>query len=379
MAKTPHRGPGFAALSLAGGVLIGGAGAAAADFTAAAFVGPLHPVVEGGYEVFINQVAEASDGALSFNMFSAGALLGPRETMSGVRDGVADIGFIVLIYHPAEFPHGALLADMALMAEDVPATSAAVTEIMLLHCEPCMQEFANNGVIPFGAYATTMYNIIGNQPHDTVEALRGQRIRTPGGAWDRWSREFGAVSVNVPASEIYEGLNRGALDAVMLPVSDYDAYNLWDVASHVTMLPVGSFFSNTTFAISPDFWRSIGTENRQIMLDHGAISSMGVTVTYLRQNAEVGDQLEARGINVIEPSAEMTEAFEAFRAADREAVLNNARERGIADPEAFLDLFEQKVAKYQELFAGHEGDHDAMVAIVQREVYDQLDADTFGL
>ncbi len=367
-----------ATLALVGGMLFGGIGTASAQYTASAFVGPLHPVVEGGYEVFIEQVEEASGGEIEFTMYAGGSLLGARETLSGVRDGVADIGFIVLVYHPAEFPHGALLADMALMAEDVPATSAAVTEITLLHCDACHEEMRRNDVIPFGAYATTMYNIIGKQPYETKESLRGQRVRTPGGAWDRWARHVGAVPVNVPASEVYEGLNRDALNIVLLPVSDYGAYNLWDVASHVTMLPVGSFFSNTTFAINRDFWRSLSPEHRQLIMDHGAISSMGTTVTYLRQNAAVGDELREQGIEVVEPSAELQEDLAAFREADRETILENARERGIEDPEGFLELFESKVAKYQELFDGLEDDHKAMVDVVQREVYDRIDPESFG-
>ncbi|MDO6441444.1 C4-dicarboxylate TRAP transporter substrate-binding protein [Marinobacter sp. 2_MG-2023] len=353
--------------------------AIAAKYTAAVFVGPYHAVVNNGYKPYLEQIKQASGGELDFNLYPGGALLGARETLSGLRDGVADIGFIVSAYHPAELPYGSLLADMALMANSTLETSAAVTEILMLDCEPCQQEFRRNGVVYLGSYATTSYNLIGKQPYQTVKSLQGKRVRTPGGAWDRWARAIGATPVNVPTSEIFEGLNRGALDLVLIPTADFDAYNLWDVATHVTNLPTGVFFSSSTVTAGNDFWRSLSTDQRATMLSHAAQTSIGVSSGYVSMNEKISTRLANKGIRVVEPAKGLMDALDTHRSNDRKVIIKNAKERGIKNPEAFLENFESKVAKYQKLFADAEGDYDAKQAIVQREIYDKLDPKTYGL
>ena len=349
------------------------------EYTATSFVGPNHAAVADGYEPYLEQIKQASEGSLDFKLYSGGALLGPRETLSGLRDGVADIGFMILSYHPAEFPYGSLLADMALLADSTVETSAAVTEMLMLDCEPCQEEFRRNGVVYLGSYATTPYNLIGKQPYTSIQSLEGKRVRTPGGAWDRWARELGATPVNVPTSDIFEGLNRGALDLVLIPIADYDAYNLWDVASHVTTLPVGVFFASSTVTAGSDFWGSLNKDQRAVMLNHAAQTSLGTSVGYLRMNEDISERLANEGIEVVEPDEDLINALDSYRIRDREVIIENAKERGIENPEAFLELFEQKLEQYQKLFAEVGNDHDAMQAIVQREVYDKLDPEEYGL
>src|SRR5690606_2273772 len=53
---------------------------------------------------YAESVSELSDGDLKVRVFPM-SLLNFAETSGGLRDGMADIGFVLTSYFPAEFPH----------------------------------------------------------------------------------------------------------------------------------------------------------------------------------------------------------------------------------------------------------------------------------
>lgn len=367
-------------LAAAGALLVLGSTAFAQQtVTTSVWLGPQHPVVSGGYERFVETVEEASGGELDFNLLLGGSLLGARETLGGVRDGIADIGFVVLVYHPAEFPHGALFGDMAMTARGPFTTAAAITELTMLHCPACQEEFTRNGMVYLGSYSTTPYYLIGREAFLEPGDLQGMRMRTPGGAWDRWANHVGGVPVNVPASDVYEALSRNTIDIGLLPLGDFKSFNLFDVATHTTMLSVGTFYSNSTFALNPDFWTGLAAEQRRLMLDHAALGVIGVSQAYVDNDIESLALAEQAGIEFVEPSAALTDQMAAFRESDLDTILTLAEERyNIEDPQAIIDKYNELLDKYDALFEGVRDDMDAMAAIVRAEIFDRIDSETYG-
>lgn len=354
---------------------------AAADqtVTTSVWLGPQHPVVSGGYQPFVDTVGSNEEAGLDFNLLLGGSLLGPKATLSGVRDGVADIGFVVMFYHPAEFPHGALFGDLAMRARGPYTTAAAVTELTMLHCAPCQDEFKRNGVVYTGSYSTTPYYIIAKKELTTPEDLKGLRMRTPGGAWDRWATAVGGVPVNVPASEVYEAISRNIVDVGLLPIGDFKSYNLFDVATHATMMSVGTFYSNITMALNPDFWGGLSPEQRRVILDNAALAVVGVADAYVKADVEAEATAREAGVQFVEPSEALVAQMNDFREKDLETVLQLARDRyKVEDPEALIKTFNELLDKYDGLFEGKRDDLPAMLAIVKQEIYDKVDVDSYG-
>lgn len=369
------------ALTLAAGLLaLAGAAKAEDAITTSVWLGPQHPVVSGGYAPFVEQVEKASGGKTKFNLLLGGSLLGPKATLAGVRDGVADIGFVVLVYHPAEFPHGALFGDMAMRARGPYSTAAAITELTMLHCPGCTEEFDKNGIVYLGSYSTTPYYIISKSPIETPEDLKGKRIRTPGGAWDRWTQHVGGVPVNVPASEVYEALSRNIIDIGLLPVGDFKSFNLFDVATHTTLLSVGTFYSNTTFAVNKQFWAGLSADERRLILDHAALGVVGVASSYVANDEESKPRAEEAGVVFIEPGDALQAQLDAFKQTDLETILKLASERrGIENAGELVETFAELLDKYDRLFEGKRDDLDAMIEIVNAEIFAKLDASSYGV
>ena len=91
----------------------GSAAAQSGEIKLNSWLGPAHPINTGGYTPFIKAMEEESKGALKFRLFLSGSLLDSRGTLPGIRDGVVEGGFVVLSFHPAEFPHATTFTDLA--------------------------------------------------------------------------------------------------------------------------------------------------------------------------------------------------------------------------------------------------------------------------
>ena len=70
-----------------------------------------------GHAAFAEMTESEFPDAFDFKLFAGGALLGPKPTLSGLRDGVADVGLLALTYFRSEMPYAQLVADLALLGE----------------------------------------------------------------------------------------------------------------------------------------------------------------------------------------------------------------------------------------------------------------------
>jgi len=372
----------FIRLSL--GALLAGftvAGASAeTEIRTGVSVGPKHPAVSHGYEPYMKAVEEASKGDLRFRFFPGGQLFGHQNALEGVKNRIADLGFLVVQYWPAQFPHGKLLGDLGMLGTDPRAMAGATTEFNLLHCGECLAEYDRNGVVYQGAYSTAVYRILSRMPIRNAEELRGKRIRTPGGGWTRWAQQSGAVPVSFPGDQMYEGFSQKVLDATIVAVATLQAYAMYDVASDVTDIPLGTFHSLTLMGYNRDFWRNdLNAGQRKLLLDHAALAIAGTTLRYMAQDDEVVPVAKEKGIRFHEPDPAFLKAAEDFALADMEVTIKDVSERGIKDARKKADAYIALVRKWNGLVKPVGQDVAKLEALYNREIYDKVDANKLGM
>lgn len=360
--------------------LFAGGAFAGTEIRISSWVAPKHPVNYGGYEPFMEAVEQASGGDISFRLFMGGALLSAKATLPGIRDGIADTGVVAFTYHPAEFPHAQLIADLAMLSADPVATAAAVTEFNMLHCKPCLDELMAQDLVYTGTYATAPFVIIGSRKIETAADLDGARIRTPGSIWDRWTASVGAVPVNLPASDMYESLERGIADLVLQPIAALRSYSLWDVARHATLLDLGTYHSLSLLGYSSYTWRDLTTAQRRLLLDYAPVALVGVTKAYTDLDADVIRESDAGKTEIIDATDALLQNKAHFIAADLPQVIDIARgQHGIADPEALIASYTALLEKWQSIMTPLAGDTDGMIAVLRTEIFDKVDPAAYGM
>lgn len=366
---------------ISAGLLAGSiAHAQATNLKVSLYWGPKSPIVLGGYKPFVESIEADKATDLKVKMFTGGALLDAKATLPGLRSGIADVGTLALTYFPAELPASQLVADLAMMGNDSVVAAAAVTEYMLMHCAPCLNDWNKMGLVLTSAYSTTPYLIISRTKVETGDDLKGKKIRSPGGVWDRWVESVGAVPVNVSSSEMYEAFNRGVVDMVIHTPAALKSVNLGDFAKYVVKIPLGTYHALSAGTYNSKTWKGLTEAQRKAIFDRSPILVVGISDQYRRQDIEAEEIYAKKGVTIAAPSEVLKKQVAEFRKADMASIISDAKGKyGITNPEAEIQTLEKLFAKWEQLIAPVAGDRTKMQDIVRQEIYDKLDPKTFGM
>lgn len=173
-------------------------------------------------DVWLPEIVAQSNGEIRIRDFWGGALLGSKEVLKGVGDGVADLGMVYPGHYPRQllahsvfslFPRGPTrFADMIWLYrkvyDEVPAFVAELERVNVL---PLMITAG----LP-GAFA-------GTSPLTSLDDVAGKRWRG-GGKWPlRYLENIGAVPVAVPWNDTYMALQTGTIDGAL---ANYDGLRM---------------------------------------------------------------------------------------------------------------------------------------------------------
>ena len=356
-----------------------GLGTGVAAQNANHFFADRHSMVRGPYVEFAERVAEATDGALTFTVFAGGSLLPPAASLQGVRDGVAQVTYHAGTYTPAELPVANLIGNFAFYNTDPLVMAYASTEFGLTN-EAALAEWRDNGVVFGGGYSTSEYVMMCNTPVATLDDVRGKRLRMAGGAWSRFAEFVGAVPVSIPSSEMYTGLDTGSLDCAVAAADALDSFSLSDVVTHMNTLAVGNYYAGFEWGYNPAFWQGLSEETRGVLFNQMAYYLAQHRVEFDSDVEQAVSAAKAGGLEIIEPDQGLTDALAEFVQADEAVLLENARSRGVENPEALLEDFKRIVDRWADLLADVDRtDVDALAALARSEIYDRIDRATYGM
>tara|TARA_R110002124_G_scaffold287027_1_gene469963 strand:+ start:1914 stop:3044 length:1131 start_codon:yes stop_codon:yes gene_type:complete len=334
-----------------------------------------------GHAAFAEMTEAEFPDAFDFKVFAGGALLGPKPTLSGLRDGVADVGLLAFTYFRSEMPYAQLVADMALLGDDHYAMAGATTEFVMLNCQPCQDEFAKNGMVTLSGISTAPYVLLTTEPIVEVADMKGVKVRTGGSVWDRWATRLGAEPVNVPSSEMYDTMSHGVVTAAVQPIGALKGHSLIEVAKHLTALPLGTYHSGSIFAISPKFWKSLSAEEREQFTAKLPEAVAQSEVNYETDDLTVLDEVADLGLTVHEPSPEFLQDLVDFRTSDLEEIARISREeRGIEEPEELIATYRALIEKWHGLVKPLQPIRDnpqPYADLLRQEVYSKIDLATY--
>src|SRR5699024_2724808 len=200
------------------------------------------------------EINEATDGRVQIKFRFLEALLPGAETLAGVSDGRADLGYIADAYYPRELP----LTNVAGLpfVTNNPEAQGRAFEKLYTENEDFYQEW-NSRNLHVLIWAPVPPNAMAlKEPIDTLGDLKGKKIRAIGysAAADKLA---GMTPVAISQSEVYEALQRGVVDGTsgssfdILIDRDYQ-----EVAPHFVDPRTGNYAVTLT-VINKDVWESM--------------------------------------------------------------------------------------------------------------------------
>lgn len=380
MKHTGLRHSGLAAAVLAATALTPASGAAS-ELTASIWFPDTHPLTSHGYLRWAEQVAEASGGDLTLRVMVGEALLPAAAHLSGLRDGIADMTYHAGTYTPSDLPEDNVLAILGIAMTNNIVITSAVTDFYMN--DPDMQAmFDGHGIVFLGGYATPPYILMCTSPVTTLQEIRGKRIRMPGAIHSEFADSVDAVGVSVPSTEMFTGLERGQLDCAANAANDLKSRSLWDVAKHVTTIDLGSYFAGWLHAANAGAWQGLSSAQRQVILDTLPEALIATTLEYTRLSDEALAEAPEHGVTIHEPAEDLAAALAGFNTEQvPEIAMREGRDRfRLSDAEDLITRFEATYAKWEEIYAGIDmDDAEALTAALRENLFDGIDADSYGM
>jgi TRAP-type C4-dicarboxylate transport system substrate-binding protein len=345
-------------------------------FRAASAFGPAHMNAIQTYPYIFEKVRELTDGRYTGQDYPSG-LLTPQEMNNGLRDGIADMGAVIMLYFPSDFVESSLPGELSILGTNPYAIAAAATEYIVT-CQECVAEFNAIGQVYLGSGATAPYNILSTKPANALSDLAGLRIRATGAVFSRWVESLGASVVQIPSSEVFEALSQGVADGSYGALPELINGRLFDVIKYVTLVNVGVFASDGVANVSKLFWDDLSPEDRTAFVKAVQYGSAKATETWLSNADKARAEGEAMGIRFDEPSEEILARKQAFTEAHLAGVVDTLTGKGVTNAAEKVERYRQLVEKWEGLVEKTGNDVDALGDLRYQEIWAKVDVATFA-
>jgi TRAP-type C4-dicarboxylate transport system substrate-binding protein len=194
------------------------------------FVPPSHIIYAKVLVPWAADLEKKTGGKLKVRFFPSMQLGGkPPELYRQMAQGVSDITFTLPGYTSADFPMMALteLPGIADSAEDG-------TKKLWTHFDKFLARDFKDAKVLMLWNSDTASIMSKSKPVRSLDDMKGLKLRTPSASQSSQLQAIGTTPVDMPASAIYNAIDRGVVDGAMIPMSAALDFKLIEVARYFT-------------------------------------------------------------------------------------------------------------------------------------------------
>ena len=233
---------------------------AATTLRVATWLAPTHPMNAEVLPTWAQWVEEATEGRVNVKLeYDLGH---PKSYFDLVEDGVADAGWSLHAYVPGRFVLTEL-SEMPMTNATAEGTSVAYWRINEQYLSKAGE---HEGITLLGLFTEGAAALQLRKPVESLEGLKGLKIRAPGGIASQIGHELGVTNVSAPAPKVYELLQQGVVDGVMIAPMTQKSLRLNEVISQMISVPGGVFRGSFSFFAGDDFMDSLSNKDREAIL-----------------------------------------------------------------------------------------------------------------
>jgi TRAP-type transport system periplasmic protein len=313
--------------------------AQATTLTLSSWVPSTHYVVTDILQPWMADVKKATGGRVTINLLPK-PVGGPAQHWELARRGVADVTWGNFTYEPERFKH-VWFSELPLMGDQSEAGSVALWrtyEKFLASNE------AFKGVVLLG---TGMLG--GGHIHhpsklvDTLDGLKGQKVRMGGPIQKRLLEEMGAIPVAGPGTKAYELLEGGVIDASLHPMESVVNFRLDGKLKHHTVVPNGLYDAAFFIGINESKWKRLSAADQQaIMKVSGEALSRRWGQQFDKQSRDAVVKMRANGHVFGEPNKDLMNVVRKVRGDMLQELNAEGAKFGVADHNAMVQFYEQQ-------------------------------------
>jgi TRAP-type transport system periplasmic protein len=318
------------------------------------------------------------------------SLLTLAEVSNGVRDGLADGGLVLMPYNPSEYSEGNLAANLSMLSTSGTPTalpgavmSGVIMEYVMLNCPACLTQMRQQNQVFLGSSTAPAYDLLcrGGKEVKKLEDFAGKRLRSGSANYSRIAEYFGATPMTMPAAEIYDGMDKGVLDCVMIASSELITLRLIEVTKTVLRGYPGGVFAGSTFpSFNISSWKALSLDQRKMALR--AVAELAADGVYNFENGNVTaiDAGKKRNIQFLETDGPTKAKIGEFLKQDVQTVARQSTETyKLKDVDAKIAKIIQLVDKWKGLVNAPGMTQAKLSQIYWDQVLSKIDPATYGL
>ena len=196
----------------------------------------------------------------------AGSLLKPYQMLDGIKDGLADIGFMPTIFFPDKLP----LENITLVAPFLTTDIVLLSRVMnkLHDTMPAFtQQYDKFNLIRLGGTGADSYELLTTFPVKSVDDVKGRKIGTAGAAL-AWLRGTGAAPVQSNMMEYYNSTKNGVFEGFIVFPSSFPAMKYPEAAPYMAKVGFGAQYA-VVLTMNKDSFKKLPPAVQKIMLEVG--------------------------------------------------------------------------------------------------------------
>lgn len=303
------------------------------------------------YEDFFDYVDEYSDGKITFEVAYSNAIAPATEVDDAIRDGRLDMGSILPVYEPDQYPANAALADTSFYGTQAPAVAPlqvhGLFNEIAWNTPQVAEELEASGMkvlLPW--YSGDSGGVLCPDARATKDELKGAQIVATGRVNALEIEGVGGTPVSLDYTELFESLQRGTVDCSLNSLRVAVLQGLIPVASNFTIdEEVGLAKSPGAMAINADLWASLPLVAQQVLFDG--------TKVMLQTNIEGATQFQVDGLSALVGEGGSVTSFDqaardGLLAAHEEALDQVADSDKLDDGQSLVDSIESGAAAWEQ-------------------------------
>lgn len=227
----------------------------------ASWLPPTHPQNAVVLDTWGKWINEATEGRVK--MVIEYGLGHPKTMFELVEDGVVDASWSVHGYIPGRFKltESVELPNLNASAE---AASVALWRVSNKYYKEANE---HEGLTLAALFTHGPGQIHLAESIDSLEDLKGRKIRLGGGIQGALGKRMGITPVGAPAPKVYEMMQQRVVEGVFIPASEQKTLRLNEVTRQLVLLPGGMYMMSFSMFLNPDFMATLSEDDQKAIMN----------------------------------------------------------------------------------------------------------------
>jgi TRAP-type C4-dicarboxylate transport system substrate-binding protein len=261
------------------------------------------------------EFGECLGAEFDFKSYHGATLFKQGTELTAMQRGNLDMANLAVFDFYNQVPQTAILGT-AYLYRDYAHMRAVTDSQTLSELWAQVQDKAGVKILSNPYIGTRHLNLKGDKKIMVPADLAGVKLRMPGGeGWQFVGEALGANPTPMAFTEVYTGLQTGAIDAQDNPLPADKAMKFYEVTDQIVL--TGHLIANNQHAISMTKWNSL-TPAQQTKVQECAMNFQNkLDAETIRQEAELVEFFKGEGLDVYEPNKEAfrTHVLEKYKAS----------------------------------------------------------------